>query len=165
VDHVRRLIVAAFDERTGYPVGSDVLIGLALDALVGGVDTPALRELAGLTRGEEPQAHELFEQVVHELGLAPSLPDRPVDRSWALVRWWCQLIVNGEIPPEDGARRIWTETSELGYPDTLSPLVGDIVQLDDWPAGVDPPADFRARIVTRARQLLERPWPPPSTHA
>ncbi|MGH3876168.1 MAG: hypothetical protein ACRDSK_03935 [Actinophytocola sp.] len=161
MDHLRRLLIAAVDERTGYQVGSDELIRMALDALVGGVDTPALRELAGLTRDEEPEAHELFEQIVHELGLAPSLPD-PVD-SWVLVRWWCQLIVSGEITPEEGGRRIWMESSELGYPDALMSLVGDIVQLDDWPAGIDPPADFRKRIVAQARQLLEQPWPPPAT--
>jgi len=75
VDHLERLLIAATDERSGNRVSADELIRMALDALVGGVDTPALRELAGLTRSEEPAAHDLFEQVIHELGLAPSLPE------------------------------------------------------------------------------------------
>jgi hypothetical protein len=56
VNHVKRLLMAAIDERSGDQVGSDQLIQLALDALLGGVDTPALRQLAGLRRGEEPEA-------------------------------------------------------------------------------------------------------------
>jgi hypothetical protein len=75
VEHLQRLLRAAIYERLGYTVGSDELIRMALDALMADVDTPALRQLAGLNRGEEPDAHDLFDQVVDELGLAPSLPD------------------------------------------------------------------------------------------
>ncbi|HVQ19215.1 MAG TPA: hypothetical protein VMT27_09315 [Actinomycetes bacterium] len=161
MDHVKRLLMAAIDERSGYPVGSDQLIQMALNALLDGVDTPALRQLAGLSRTEEPEAHDLFEQVIHELGLAPSLPDHPMDARWELVRWWCQLIVSGNLLPEEGGQRIWTQWGELGSPDALQSLVGEVIQWEDWTEAYNVPREtFREGIVTAARQLLEQPWPP-----
>jgi hypothetical protein len=158
MDHRKRLLMAAINVRSGYQVGSDELIQTALDALLDGVDTPALRQLAGLTRSEEPEAHDLFEQVIHELDLAPLLPDHPTDARWALVRWWCELIVTGDLSPGEGGQRIWTMWSELGYPDALGPLVGEVIQWDDWNDHYEEPREvFLQRIVAAARQLLEQP--------
>jgi len=158
VDHVKRLLMAAIDERSGCQIGSDRLIQLALDALVGGVDTPALRQLAGLGRGEEPEAHDLFEQVVHELDLAPPLPDHPTEARWALVRWWCQLIVDGDLSPEEGGLRIWTQWHELRDPDALRPLVEAVIQWDDWTEGDRFPREtYSQGIVAAARRLLAGP--------
>jgi hypothetical protein len=112
VDHVERLLMAAIDELIGCQVGSDRLIQMALDALLDGVDTPALRQW--LVSLEEPKAHDLFAQVIHELELVPSLPAHSVEARWELVRWWCQLVVDGGLSPEVGGRLIWMGWSELG---------------------------------------------------
>ncbi|MFC4856757.1 hypothetical protein [Actinophytocola glycyrrhizae] len=157
MDHLKRLLIAAINERSGHQVGSDELIRTALDALIGGVDTPALRQLAGLTRGEEPEAHDLFEQVIHELDLAPSLPDHPADARWVLIRWWCRLIVDGDLSPVEGGQRISTMWSEVGYADAIRPIVGAVSQWEDWTEHYDVARETCAEeIVAAAQQLLDR---------
>jgi hypothetical protein len=47
------------------------LIKIALDAVLAGIDSPALVQPAGLGRKEEPEARELFGLACDELGLAP----------------------------------------------------------------------------------------------
>lgn len=162
VEHLQRLRRAAIYKRLGYTVGSDELIRIALDALMADIDTPALRQLAGLTRHEEPDAHELFDQVIDELVLAPSLPDHPTEARWELVRWWCQLIVDGHLQPEEAGQLIWAEGwSELGHPPALQPLVGWVSEWDDWNEHFTVPREtYQEYIVAEAKQLLDGPWPP-----
>ncbi|TWE18482.1 hypothetical protein FB465_3559 [Kitasatospora atroaurantiaca] len=92
VDHMHML---AIERRIGRRVGAGTLIQAALVALV--LDTPALGDLAGLTRNEESLAHELFAQEVEELGLAARVPATDAEARWALVRWWLQLTANGSM--------------------------------------------------------------------
>ncbi len=164
VDPVETLRSAAIRERLGRTVGSDQLIKAALDAVMAGVDSPALSEFAGLGRREEPEAHGLFDRVIDELELAPTLPTDPTAARWALVRWWCQLIVGGELAPEVAGRLIWFDGwIELGYPDALRPLVGWVSEWEDWrDDGGVPRGRFRAGIVREATLLIQRPWPPES---
>lgn len=153
MDQVKRLLMAAIDERRGCQVGSDQLIRLALDALISGVDTPALRRLAGLTRAEEPDAHDLFEEVIRELGLAP--PDTPMEATWELVRWWCRLMVDGDLSPEEGGRLVWSVWGDLRYPEALRPLIGCVSLWEDWNDADERPREaYRQDIVEAARRLL-----------
>ncbi|MFI7678259.1 hypothetical protein [Actinophytocola sp. NPDC049390] len=157
MDNRKRLLMAAIEVRGGSPVGSDELIRLALDALLDGVDTPALRQLAGLTRAEEPEARDLFEVVIDELDLAPTLPEHPDDARWVLVRWWCELIADERIEPAAGARRLWMIRHELRDPRPLAPLMAVLAQLDDlfWKPGALPEAG-RREIVAAAGELIAR---------
>jgi hypothetical protein len=160
-DPVQALRIAAIRERLGPTVGSDQLIKAALDALIAGVESPALAQLAGLGRSEEPAAHALFSHVIDELELAPALPDNPTAARWELIRWWCQLIIDGKLPVEIGGRLIWLEGwDKLNYPDALQPLVGWVSEWEDWTDAWDTPHDtYRQRIINAARELLEQPWP------
>lgn len=162
VDPIQQLRMAAISERLGRMIGSDKLIQAALDAVLGGVDSPSLIRLAGLGRNEEPEAHDLFSQVIDELALAPTLPAHPTAARWELVRWWCSLIVDGQLPPEVAGRLIWMDGwNELNYPDELQPLVGWVSEWEDWTKDWDVPRDtYREHIVDAAKQLLEKPWPP-----
>src|SRR5690349_20778884 len=84
----------------GDHVGSDQLIDAGLRALLTGVDSQSLRLLAGLGRREEPEAPDLFIQVVDELGL--DVPELPADHDqalWVMARWWADLIVGGISTP------------------------------------------------------------------
>jgi hypothetical protein len=156
VNPVQQLRMAAISERLGRTIGSDQLIQAALDAVLAGVDSPSLAQLAGLGRNEEPEAHGLFNQVIEELALAPTLPAQPTAARWELVRWWCQLIVDGELPPEVAGRLIWHE----GWTE-LQPLVGWVSEWEDWTKDWDVPRDtYRERIVDAATRLLHQPWPP-----
>lgn len=164
VDPVQSLRMIAISELLGRHVGSDQLISAAVDAVLAGVAGEALAQLAGLGRAEEPEAHGLFGQVVHELGLTPTLPVDPRVARWELVRWWCQLIVTEELRPEIGGRLIWFDGwNELDCPEALQSLVGWVSEWDDWDPNWNVPREtYAQRITEAAEQLLHQPWPPPS---
>ena len=86
-DPIQPLRMAAIRERLGQHVSSDQLIKNALDAVLAGIDSPALVQLAGLGRKEEPEARELFGLACDELGLAPTLPADPAAARWELTGW------------------------------------------------------------------------------
>ena len=138
-------------------VGADVLIATALRALLEGVDSPSLPLLAGLSRREEGEAHDLFRLVTVELDIAhPSPTDTPAER-WHLVRWLCDAIADGTADPGLAGRLIWYRGwDELGRPDSLQPIVNWMSQWDEW----NPDPDrrlIREGIVEEARQFLEGP--------
>jgi hypothetical protein len=159
VDPVQPLRMAALYELLGQHVGSDQLIKLALDAVVAGIDSPALVLLAGLSRKEEPEAHELFALACDELGLAPALPADPSAARWELIHRVSELIVAGQLAPEDGAWLIWQSWDEFwpssDYPALLWPLVEGALQWEDNPCGT-----YRQQIIDAARQILQEPQPP-----
>ena len=157
------LRMAAIRERLGETIGSNQLIDAAVRAVLAGVPGAALARLAALGRREEADAHDLFEEVVAELDLAPeSLPAGPVTDRWELVYWWCRLIVEGGLLPEVGGDLIrWRGWSELGYPDALQPLVGWVSEWDDWSEDSTILRDAcRQRIIEEAALLLAQRWPP-----
>lgn len=117
-DPILPLRMAAIYERLGQHVGSDQLIKIALDAVLAGIDSPALVQLAGLSRKEEPEAHELFALACDELGLTPTLPPDPGAACWELIRWLSELIVAGDLPPEDG---VWL--IEQSWLDACNPRI------------------------------------------
>jgi hypothetical protein len=164
-DPILPLRMAAIYERLGQHVGSDQLIKIALDAVLAGIDSPALVQLAGLSRKEEPEAHELFALACDELGLTPTLPPDPGAACWELIRWLSELIVAGDLPPEDGVWLIeqsWLDAWQSSdYPAILRPLIGAAIQWDEWAEEWDTPREtYRQEIIDGARQILKRPWPP-----
>ncbi|MCW2765060.1 MAG: hypothetical protein JWO11_1019 [Nocardioides sp.] len=159
MDAVEELRMLAIRQRLDGIVRADLLIDAAVRAVVHGVDSPSLPNLAGLTRGEEPEAQGLFRAVASELDLTPT---EAAEGRWQLVRWWCREIVQGHLRPEVGGRMIWMEGwNELGYPGSLQPLVGWVSEWEDWTAdwGVER-EEYERRIVAEAQALLSRPWPP-----
>ncbi|MET7486685.1 hypothetical protein [Streptomyces sp. NPDC005538] len=78
-------------------MGSDQLIQAGLDALLADVDSPSVPLLAGLARREEPDAPELFDQVVDELGLFFEPPADPTAAKWALAHWPAEQITAGSL--------------------------------------------------------------------
>ena len=156
LDPIQPLRMAAIYERLGHRVGSDQLIKIALDAVLVGIDSPALVLLAGLGRKEEPDAHELFALACDELGLTPTLPADPATARWELTRWLCELMVAGQLDAEHGGRLIW-----LGvWPDwndyaILRPLVTAVIQWEDYPDET-----YLQQIIDGAGQILQAPQPP-----
>lgn len=138
------------------PGGSDVLIQTGLDALLAGVDSPSLRLLAGLGRAEEPEAPELFDAAMSELSIAQALPPDATSRRWALVEWWAQLVVDGELAPHEGGHLIWHDGwTELNNPPALQPIVGWTSEWDDWREDWEEPRDFyEARVAEACRDFL-----------
>jgi hypothetical protein len=169
---MRQLRTLAVRQAVGLHVGSDQLIRAGLEALLVDIDSPSLRQLAGLIRAELPDAPALFQRVIEELDLAPTSPElqgEPTAQRWQLVRWWAQLVVDGDLDPILGGTLIWQEGwSKLGYPDVLQPIVAAIVHYEDhatsyavWSTTRETEAlALSAQITDEARRLLDDRWPP-----
>jgi hypothetical protein len=85
-------------------VAPESLPGWAAEALVGGLDTPALRELAGQPVGESSGVRDMLVKVMGELGEpVPSLPESRV----LIVSALANAILSGDLAPEVGAKRVW----------------------------------------------------------
>ncbi|MFH0727106.1 MAG: hypothetical protein V2B19_12300 [Pseudomonadota bacterium] len=92
----------------------DHLPEVALDALEVGLDTPALRMLAGLVSNEVEDAPQIFTQALKELGL-PMLSRRDAACIYAISV--SKQILNGELSPQDGADKLWEASIRVNNPD------------------------------------------------
>ncbi|MCZ9882965.1 hypothetical protein [Arthrobacter sp. B2a2-09] len=162
MDALKDLRVLAIREALGEFVGSDVLIETGLRALLDGVESPSLPLLASLSRREEGDAHDLFHAVAVELDLAPTAAIDTQSARWQLVRWQCEAIADGSAEPEAAGHLIWFQGwNELGYPDSLRPIVGWVSEWEDWTPSWGMERDhYRRLIVEEAKGLLDGPWPP-----
>lgn len=144
----------------GLAVGSDELIRRALDAILAGVDSPSLRELAALGRREEAEAHELCGRVAEEPGLTGDLPQDAAAGWWELTQWWCARILAGAVPPETGGEMIARTLSLEVQSNALRRLVGAFWEWEEWTSAYPWPRDeSRQRIVDSATDLLTAPGP------
>ncbi|WDZ87745.1 hypothetical protein [Micromonospora cathayae] len=99
-------------------LASEELPMIAAEALAEGLDTPSLRELAGLSAGEYREARELLDRVVAELGL-PALPDED-QAVWEMAVLAARRMVAGAVAPVDGAQAIAAYAGSLGFPEPLA---------------------------------------------
>ena len=119
-----------------------------------GVDSPSLRELGGLARGDVREAADLFQAALDELGI--DLPNED-EALWNLVRWTARRILTGETPPIEGARWIWRGASyRVQEEGDLRIFIGLASEWDDHP---DTRPEIDRQIVEEAAELLDRPAP------
>ncbi|MFJ4871432.1 hypothetical protein [Streptomyces sp. NPDC088757] len=140
----------------GRHVGSDRLIRTGLDALMAGVESPSLAMLAGLLRSEEPEAPELFDRLLEELGLLFHPPADPRAAKWAMAYWIAGQITDGSLDPAVGTHLIWADIAyDLGYPEELKPLVRCAHNLDGWEESWEVSVEeLNEEAVQAARQFL-----------
>lgn len=123
---------------------------VAADLLVGGCDSPALRELAGYPRNDPQGACDLWAQVRDELG-KPFEDDVLARR--ILVRRWLQQIVDGSLDPHTGANDVlglaWFA---LGQPSELNPLRADRDFWDEFPERRD---EIQRALLDDAHRILD----------
>ncbi|MEV3973454.1 hypothetical protein AB0K68_35860 [Streptomyces sp. NPDC050698] len=131
------------------------LVQLGLDALMAGIEAPSLPLLAGLARGEYPQARELFDLVLEELSLLPLASEDLAKARWTAARWWAEQIVACHIDPEQGVKLIYQESAaELDYPEALQPIV-DLARAFDLLNKQDPDRQrIRDQVTSAARDFL-----------
>ncbi|MFF7296005.1 hypothetical protein [Streptomyces sp. NPDC008265] len=131
------------------------VVDAACDALVAGLDGPALRILAARTRAEAPyEVHDLLPPALGELGLTLP-PHGSAAGQEAAVRALAGRLVAGELSPRDLAFRIHRRFGhEL-------PLAQRLAELDDEydmvEIGVAAPTELDAEVTTEARRLAT--WP------
>ena len=135
-------------------VRSDELPEIAAQALVRGIDSPSLRELAGLSATDSREAPELFQAAMDELGISRPSHDTAL---WRLVRKTAAEIASGDLPPYEGARWIWRNAAhEVEEEGDLRIFVGLASEREDHPESA---VEIDAAIVEASRDLLARVAP------
>ncbi|GAA2344819.1 hypothetical protein SVIO_000230 [Streptomyces violaceusniger] len=157
-DALKQLSHIARERAFGRHVGSDRLIQAGLDALIAGVESPSLAMLAGLLRSEEPEAPQLFDEVLDELGLLFHPPADPRAAKWAMAYWVAGQIADGSLDPSVGTHHIWADIAyDLGYPIELEPLVHCAHNLDGWEEGWGVSIEeLNREAVEAAKQFLSK---------
>lgn len=126
---------------------------IATEALVRGLDSPALRVLAGQPRDDVRDSAELFHVALDELGI--DLPDAD-SAQWHLARRTAGDIAAGRIGPARGATELWLAYRKVRDNGDLRVFVGLASMLDDHPENAE---QIEADMVAAARELLARPAP------
>jgi hypothetical protein len=132
--------------------GPEDLPGVAEEALNDGVDTPALGRLAGTSTAEHDEARALFRRVLSELQLETPTPR---DAVFLLARATAQQIVDKDLAPYTGARRIWDLTRHL-QTERISELDPFIYAASEWEERPEDRIFFEQAISQEAQALLER---------
>ncbi|WP_446220111.1 hypothetical protein [Micromonospora sp. IBHARD004] len=130
-------------------LASEELPMIAAQALAEGLDSPSLRELAGLSRGEYREARELLDQVVDELGLH-QLPDED-QAVWEAASSCARRMVSGAISPVDGAHALAAYAGSLGFPE---PLATFAFLADLWEDNAAERAQLEQDMVREAGAML-----------
>ncbi|SEP49290.1 hypothetical protein [Amycolatopsis saalfeldensis] len=152
------LAALAVDRLAGRAVYSGDLVDAGGRALVEGVDSPSLPELAGLGR-DDADAPDVFARVVHELGI--ELPADATAARWQLLGESLGAMVRGEATPAKSSGPVVEFDRLLGYPGVLRELVRWFAMLDAWiPTDVTPVSFCEQQILEQARLVLAGPWPP-----
>jgi hypothetical protein len=124
---------------------------IAVQALVRGIDSPALRELAGLSRDDVRSARDLFITAMAELGVQMPSPEAGARER---VRFWAAEMLVGTLTPYEGSRLIWWNGWEpLERPDDLTPFVGLASEWEDDP---EHRTEYEHDMLAEARSLLAR---------
>ncbi|MCU1496813.1 MAG: hypothetical protein JWM47_766 [Acidimicrobiales bacterium] len=122
---------------------------LCTKALVAGLDSPALREVAGLRPADYQDARERFFVAMQELGYERPSPSAA---RWVLVCSWAAEMLDGSLSPVGGCRRIWWDAcQELGSPPELLAFVS---LATDWEELEARRPELEAEMISEARNLL-----------
>ncbi|MEA5453863.1 hypothetical protein SPF06_03930 [Sinomonas sp. JGH33] len=121
----------------------------ATELLILGYDSPSLRELAGLPKGDRSDAAALWEAVREEFGTRRE-PEEEAARF--LLKHWAREIVEGGLDIVEGSRLMqrvgWFP---LGRPDMLTGLVYLLDVWDEMPLRREETA---SELLAFAKELL-----------
>ncbi|QRP45923.1 hypothetical protein [Amycolatopsis sp. FDAARGOS 1241] len=152
------LAALAVDRLAGRTVLPDDLVAAAVRAVVEGLDSPTLAELAGLGR-DDSAAPGLFTQVVAELGI--EVPVDAVTARWQLLGEALAALARGDVSVHEGSAAVRELDDRLGRPEALRELRRWLAMFDSWiPTDVTPVSFPAGQIRQQARELLAGPWPP-----
>lgn len=129
------------------------LPGIATDSLVRGVDSPSLREAAGMSPNDVRDTTDIFEKALAELGI--DIPSEH-DALWRLIRYCAEQIVDSDLQPREGAGWIWQQSRLFEPEGDLRVFIGLASEWDDNPSSR---SKIDAEIVEEARELLGRSTP------
>jgi hypothetical protein len=141
----------------------DDYVKWAVDTLVNGFDSPAVRRLAGLDLGGSPdrlEAKTLFRQAAGEMGLV--LPKTEAELRRAYLPILASRLLDDKLPVQDALNQIHSRiVTPLGHPTDLMPWCFL------W-EGLDPikyTTLDEAEIAQAARRLARQALAPPPSAA
>ncbi|MFF3613156.1 hypothetical protein [Streptomyces sp. NPDC002580] len=131
------------------------LVTAACEALVAGLDSPALRMLAACTRAEaDYDVHDLLPPALDELGLT-SYPAGSVAGQEAALRALAARTLAGELTPRELAFRIH---QRFGHELPLAERLADLDdEYDFLEYGDRTPAQVDAEVLDEALRLTQHP--------
>mgnify|MGYP001197141125 CR=1 FL=1 len=128
------------------------LVDLAVEALLAGLEGPALSTLAGAPLQDSRALWDLWEDTVAEQGF------EPVDEQaalWRLVRHTAVQVVDGSLDPSLAAAWLWRSASWRLEPEgDLRVFVGLASEIENQPQQRDA---LIAEVIDECRSLLTRP--------
>lgn len=117
-------------EQTGL-IPPHELPDFATELLVLGYDTPSLRDLAGLPKGDRSDAADMWNAVRDELSVRHEGAE---DAAKFLLKYWAREIVEGRIDVLLGSRLMYrVGWFPLGQPTELNELVNLLDVWDEMP--------------------------------
>ncbi|KRC66547.1 hypothetical protein ASE12_18285 [Aeromicrobium sp. Root236] len=137
---------------------------LAAQWLTEGWDSPAVRELAGLTRHQVNDAVGLLQRAVNELGFAQPASHFPWDDApwhghWQGI-WWAVDQMDKKLSPYAAAQEVLETVGDV--PDLWKPGHGDELMqlLERWREHPEDREDVAERLRSLLRSLTEDDVPP-----
>ena len=141
----------------------DDAVGTAAELVAEGIDVEGVVQLASQPSDGNflavDEVKALLRAALAEVGI--ETPSRSA-AAWTLARLYATSMVDDVIPPEEGARRLWSLASDCGNPREL----GWMLQLHDaWESSIGPDRDaveaemlaFAPEVIYRRRSLPRRP--------
>jgi hypothetical protein len=126
--------------------------GAAVELLVAGHDTPALRVISAFDAPSHWEIRPWVERYLTEAQLPPITDDAA---RWRLAYQAAEEIVAGTVTPLEGATRLWRLCNALDMPKSLRYFVYLAADYGEGPR--KPAAEaawFDERIIETARELL-----------
>ncbi len=130
-------------------LASEEIPMISAEALAEGQDSPALRQLAGLSRSDYREARDLLGQVLEELGFP--VPQDEQEAHWEMARRYAQQITSGAVEPVAGAHAIAWHAGSLMFPETFASFA---YLADLWEDGEFDRAQLEHDIMQEARRVL-----------
>ena len=140
--------------RVGISGGRRVLVDAATDALVAGIESDALAELAGLPGDENPFAVDaLVERVAADLGLEGALSE---DIDISAARHLSRAVLRGEVSERELTRWVHEQFSHASSSDLIRRLaeVDDEYDAAEYGYGTADVSDLTARARELAARLV-----------
>ena len=127
----------------------EALPAVALRAIEGGLESPSLIDLAGLTSGESRQARALFERSLEELAIELPTKHRAVLN---VARGIACQIVRGETTPFDGAAQISDLTDSVD--EAVPELDSFVYAASEWEDRPEDQPIFIEGVMQAAADLI-----------
>jgi hypothetical protein len=124
---------------------------IATNALVEGIDSESLRELAGTLPIQYQNARDLFLSAMSELNIA--IPSEQQAR-WSAVRHWAIDMVEGRLDPRAASGLIhWDGSNELDQPKSLTVFVA---LEDEWDEDEARRPEIEQTMMEAAKDFLDQ---------